>query len=581
MSDSKKSKSFHTIRKTKHESINSISRTRKFRPLKTLKKTITAVKTLFSVPEYTEDTKNEMRDSVMNEIADIENQLHNIKLDEKDIVSEHDIENPPISKHKSKSPGTRKITPKKLSPSVLRKTQHMLVRTMLHHKLSEVPERMKKYLNIMCPSSGDCLGFAKEREMIKRYFDGFINMKYAKTPVKLLSSGANGFVNLITYQRDNYKSYAIIKNTIGVTSDNLFYEAMVGLKYINTLIPYFPCFLETYSALKHKSKATSLELGDATTINNLNNLTNIFETIDMSSFENYANSCKSADKNSLLIEYVPQPISFHELIKNILVNGDASSKKHFSNSTFMTCLYQIYSVLSVLGDDYTHYDLHTENVILYSVPNKKYIKMVYHYPDGSEVSFFTRYIVKIIDYGRNHCPYSKQYYQEICKNLNKDCTSHMEPNNYLPDCGADSGHHFFNTMITRDEFYISMLNPNKSHDLRCAKIVKNAVIKNMKKYLWKETEFLLNNVYYKDEYGTPPAQSVDGTAIIANVQNMDNALKKFLNSDKYKNYTNLVFNTNEIIGTMHVYLYYKPQKLMFGKSSSNIQMKPLMYIPNE
>ena len=45
--------------------------------------------------------------------------------------------------------------------------------------------------------------------------------------------------------------------------------------------------------------------------------------------------------------------------------------------TVINILFQIYSVLSVLQYEFTHYDLHPKNVLLYKVSNDGYITMNY------------------------------------------------------------------------------------------------------------------------------------------------------------------------------------------------------------
>jgi hypothetical protein len=55
--------------------------------------------------------------------------------------------------------------------------------------------------------------------------------------------------------------------------------------------------------------------------------------------------------------------------------------------------------LSSLSKVFTHYDLHANNVLVYEPVNGSYIE--YHYHIGSEeIIFKSRYIAKIIDYGR-------------------------------------------------------------------------------------------------------------------------------------------------------------------------------------
>ena len=65
-------------------------------------------------------------------------------------------------------------------------------------------------------------------------------------------------------------------------------------------------------------------------------------------------------------------------------------------------MYQVYFALSEVCNNFTHYDLHTDNVLLFEPVVNKYIHYHYTNKDGSTCSFKSRYIVKMIDYGRSY-----------------------------------------------------------------------------------------------------------------------------------------------------------------------------------
>jgi hypothetical protein len=89
--------------------------------------------------------------------------------------------------------------------------------------------------------------------------------------------------------------------------------------------------------------------------------------------------------------------------------------------------------LMCLQNEFTHYDLHSDNILIYEPVIGKYIQ--YHYfVDGNEISFKSKYIVKIIDYGR--CYFhdtdtnnSMNIHEKICNE--KQCD---------PECGEDYGY---------------------------------------------------------------------------------------------------------------------------------------------
>ena len=64
--------------------------------------------------------------------------------------------------------------------------------------------------------------------------------------------------------------------------------------------------------------------------------------------------------------------------------------------------------------DYTHFDLHYDNVMVIDLGTKKPIQ--YELPDGTIYEWETQYLAKIIDYGRN---YAKVKDMEIFKNLKR------------------------------------------------------------------------------------------------------------------------------------------------------------------
>jgi hypothetical protein len=294
-----------------------------------------------------------------------------------------------------------------------------------------------------------------------------------------------------------------------------------------------------------------IELSDKKSL--VNNVETIFDKVNLTP-ETYSNACVNADRNAILIEYIPSPKSFWDYIKG-MAKGNIVTQSLFFNLVSMNILYQVYSVLSAISTEYTHYDLHTDNVIIYGIKDKGYMNMVYHYPDGSEVVLKTLHIAKIIDYGRNHCPITKTYFNQICKDK-KNCTSHIAPNNYMPDCGADSGHSHFAQFFDKQEFFISMLNANPSHDLRLGYILYSYGIKMFDtKAIWPQTLDLLSNIVYKTSYGTPPAKSLK-SPFIYNVVDMANELKTFINSTIYQDQMTLLVTRNGLksVGTMHIYI---------------------------
>jgi len=112
----------------------------------------------------------------------------------------------------------------------------------------------------------------------------------------------------------------------------------------------------------------------------------------------------------------------------------------------------------MLSEDYTHYDLISSNILLYQPVDGKYIQYHYYLQDDTGtvnmvISFKSRYIVKIIDYGRSYVNGSMSYYNKICGI--KECEE---------KCGDKVGYQWLSPAA--DAYFINSSLLNKSHDLK-------------------------------------------------------------------------------------------------------------------
>ena len=242
-----------------------------------------------------------------------------------------------------------------------------------------------------CPDSIECIGFGEEIFSINAFFDNFTNFSLiddSKDSKKIGDVSANGFIYKLSYLKDGYSSLAILKSTQNVNSDNLMYEYNVGL-FINGVCPYYTCFLETYGLFKYKTIAdyTNFKTKDKVSKVELNNS---LTSIPL----NYAIGCKNSQTISLLVQYV-NGISLADLIQKN--RGD----QKFVNYDLWCILFQIYYSLSALRENFTHYDLHTDNVMVYEPSKDTYITYNY-YLLGGNITFKSRYIAKILDYGHSY-----------------------------------------------------------------------------------------------------------------------------------------------------------------------------------
>jgi len=276
------------------------------------------------------------------------------------------------------------------------------------------------FLKTICSDSGFCLTFGKEDKKIKEFFKGFTTFEYAVDPIKRIGKlSGNGFVNQITYERDGYKAYAVLKSSMKAHTDNLMYEYKVG-QYINTLTKKFPCFVETYGLFKYNDIIAyyfmqEKETHSSKTIASLKSKIILIQSID------WAKACTESQYLCLLIQHFSGVITLYDFVKlnekNIL---------KLSN-VILNIFFQIYIPLALLEDTFTHYDLHTNNVLLYPTPNGKFIKFNYNIPanlvakyglSSDKIEFYSPFIVKIIDYGRcyfkNGAEDGQTVYDQIC-----------------------------------------------------------------------------------------------------------------------------------------------------------------------
>lgn len=416
----------------------------------------------------------------------------------------------------------------------------------------------------ICPKSGVCIALAQYAEQIQNYFLGFSNFTLVKSVSKIGNSSANGFVHEILYERDGYTAKSILKSTNSAFADNLLYEYLVG-QYINKKYDIFPCFIRTYAWFKYNSstawekisKSTSITSSDL--INSMTKDTDLLKTITESKEESCFDdkkdqstkrkctvieyllgfACKNSEHLSILIEHIDS---------KALTNMLDDNPEFITNNEILYVLYQIYMVLATIGNEFTHYDLHTGNVLVYEPVRGKYIDYIYKLENGEIVQFKSKYIAKIIDYGRSYFNdpsnkdifgSSKRIYNKICNNVN--------------DCGPNGDDYGFLEMDVSS-------NRNVSKDL--------SLIKQVKTYLQTypsspQNTSLLESLNKVDlglgiRYGTPEKYQNSGIGNIENIFDIHIELKKLVLQNKTNNekeYRKMIS-----LGSLTIYQTGKPMK---------------------
>lgn len=429
----------------------------------------------------------------------------------------------------------------------------------ISRKMRENPNSLLSYkLHEICNDSGYCIAFGKKTELIKKLFDDFNNPKFIKS-ITTVSSGRNGKLLEILFERYKYKAYTILKiikeeqkeEDHKYIVDNLVYEYLVGKYLINNYYKKVPCFLETYGIIYNKH------------ILNIKKHKNIFKIeniIDSQIEEILKYGCINSKYFGLVLEYVKNPKTFEEELYN----------NTFWCRDLLNILFQIYYTLYLMRNVFTHYDLHTENILLFKPKENHYIQYHFH-TMGKVISFKSYYLVKIIDYGR--CSFinkkdninSESIYQDLC-NI-KECNNidHSIP------CGALSGYRVSypeepNDKPIRKKHYTELRKLNRSHDLRILKEVgnffenkyeKKTEFLNQIKGIYKQYIYLLfYNVIYLNYYGTAEnmvSGLIDPKLKINNIMDAFFVLKELYNIPEYLTKNNEFYKDIQKLGDLYIY----------------------------
>ena len=376
-----------------------------------------------------------------NRVATAKKQSEKIKSDRR---SKKIFFSPRTSRKNMKNPLTRKnrvATAKKQSEKIK------------SDRKSRLSKRQSQFLSYACGDSSECLMLGKYRTTTLQYFDNFKNLEYADT-YQIINAGGNGVVLRLNFLKNKYNSYGILKVATPIDNlspnkpinlqkqyllifnpDNSIYEYLVGL-HLNNLLDYLPNFLETYQLLRIDNYETYNDF-----IQKINSTQNLEYKVDdklIRSFLQVTPTISFTDKIGLsdlihdgcitnafgikglkksytyvlMTQYMKNPITLKTKIKS---NG-------FNHHELIYVLFQIYYTLFMLYGSFAHYDLHVENVMLYQPYPDGYIKYFYHIKNENNeeevIHFRSKYIVKLIDYGRSYFEHTKMIKDMISQKRN-------------------------------------------------------------------------------------------------------------------------------------------------------------------
>ena len=260
------------------------------------------------------------------------------------------------------------------------------------------------------------------------------------------------------------------------------------------------------------------------------------------------------------MQHLNTATSFHKYLTNELIPYYDSVIDSAIDNQLLCILFQIYAPLAMLSNNFTHYDLHTKNVLLYKLNKNQYIE--YHYHNKNNVYIMKcNMMAKIIDYGRcyfykDHLHNSKIISTQICDEAKCD-----------PECGINVGYNFLTEKSPSkiiQHFYISSQQNNISHDLRLLYIIKQITkIARLK----GRTLNIINKVKYDTDYGTAEIKTKTKNEI-NNVVDAYNEFKTELINPLFITENNNMYMGQQKMGELHVYLNDIP----------GIYLKPMHYI---
>jgi hypothetical protein len=458
-----------------------------------------------------------------------------------------------------------KPTPGKALASFVRKIEKEIVSqpVTLNRQGIPIPRKHPKleinYLKSICGDVGICLSLNQNYEMIMDMFENFRDFKYLVDSPELLATGNNGTIRTLKYGKTvegvAFHSYGIFKTANSAGSDNLMYEYLVGKYCVNELCRIFPIFMQTYGVYLKNDLLDKAEFPKDQRISSLpfKNLISLDFPMNINELCN-----RSADL-CLVAQYYHRIETVADYIANFVykyiqkgVMGNVSEIPLF--------LFQLYYTVAICREHFTHYDLHTKNVGLVKLPQGYHIEYEFEYSNlevGGSVNdvirFKSKYIVKLIDYGRSFFIGKDENENPISSTMVIDQIKRAtDPNGSGPLCSADSAD--FGLMDDPLFHYLDARINNQSQDLTFLAVIKNkfATMKQILNLYFPTLVTMIDSVYYEDptNFGTPSDVNrpfdIDPRSPIYNVRDAGYKFANYLYTDTDRV---LQFNEREYAGS--------------------------------
>uniref|UniRef100_A0A6C0BLS1 Uncharacterized protein n=1 Tax=viral metagenome TaxID=1070528 RepID=A0A6C0BLS1_9ZZZZ len=391
-----------------------------------------------------------------------------------------------------------------------------------------------------CPNADYCLSYGIKTQEITQLFHHYQDFSLVTQITPIGQPSQNGFIRLLTYHlpigsKQSYYSTAILKSIKPLqTADNLYYEYFVG-QFVNYLATLFPFFVHTYNLVSYQ------DLDAHTTMANMTGKTQsdlggkigqwLNKHLQIIPFQqvksHFPEACSNDVRLALLIETVKQPLTLTEIINVRNTPETLQRANNFVNFDLMSICLLIYGTLATTCQQFTHYDLHPNNILLIRCndPHGFFEYNLHLYDpmtdeENRTITVYSQYLPKIIDYGR--CYYhldesrnSDQFREDLCQ--------------ICQDCGRKSGFRTFNSTPSSETHYISPHRMNISHDLRLIKIISTWLKMNV-----PLMQSIADQLVYQDQYGTPERSTFGRSSQIMNVIDMSTKLISYFDNPQYK-----------------------------------------------
>ncbi len=393
------------------------------------------------------------------------------------------------------------------------------------------------------------------------------------------NTSANGVILVSEYDVETIRLPIIIKHSLKMHSDNIYYEYLVGL-CVNEFSKHIPFFSKTYGIYEYNQgelqtiiSTCSSESINKNYIFNIEKIHNINVTnlekhiLKSCSSNNYGVVTENIDVYSTFNEFIHENITYSKILNYI------TSETIITGST-IKYLYRFYEAFNILTLVYatlhkfklyfTHYDLHSNNVLLTRVPDNKYIEVIV----DDNFTIKTQYLPIIIDYGRCYinCKLmnSTKALKTVCELKNPVTKNNICYNN----CGDYTGYTFVGYYdgekfdnTRSNKHFINLANKNMSHDLRLLQTFKKFIDKY--KILTYDTQIdssvktnittLLNNLVYTHEFGTREVEESVANKIY-NVSDAYTKLKELISDVNFTKVIDTNFIHKNSIGKLNIYI---------------------------